>query len=92
MSMYMSEEICEGCEHAVFHDCCKRFCHCKENNESYRKHTDGTCLFKKVAAQKTAEGTAQVTTAAATPCHEHIMSMAAWNDNQRHCATCGKVY
>ena len=60
MSLYMSEEICAGCEHAVFHDCCEKFCHCKKGNESYRQYMNGTCKFKKIAAQNTAESTATV--------------------------------
>jgi len=28
MSLFSDEEICAGCTHAVFHDCCKKFCHC----------------------------------------------------------------
>jgi hypothetical protein len=55
MALYMSEDICDGCEHAVFHECCQRFCHCKEKNEPYRKYITGTCLFKKIAAQNAVE-------------------------------------
>ena len=29
MSLFSNEEVCEGCLHAVFHDCCKSFCRCK---------------------------------------------------------------
>jgi hypothetical protein len=56
MSLYMSEEICEGCEYAVFHDCCKSFCHCTEHNEDYRQHMNGTCQFKKIAVQEVIKG------------------------------------
>lgn len=59
MSLYMSEEICEDCEYAVFHECCQRFCHCTEHNESYRQYMNGTCRFKKIAAQKSVGGDLQ---------------------------------
>lgn len=43
MSLYSEEEICEGCDHAVFHDCCKKFCHCKIKMEQLANDLNGTC-------------------------------------------------
>ena len=44
MSLYSPEEICCDCELAVFHPCCKTFCHCSGHHESKRNHILGTCM------------------------------------------------
>jgi len=31
--LYSNLEVCEDCIHAVLHNCCGNFCHCKEENE-----------------------------------------------------------
>jgi len=28
MSLYTNEQVCRGCIHAVFHECCRSFCKC----------------------------------------------------------------
>ena len=45
MSLYSHEEICKGCIHAVFHECCKKFCHCEDIDLS--DHYKGKCANKK---------------------------------------------
>jgi hypothetical protein len=52
MATYMTEDICKGCEYAVFHDCCGKFCQCKEKLEGYRNYEKGTCKFKKISDKK----------------------------------------
>ena len=33
MPLFMNEEVCENCRHAVFHKCCGSFCRCKVGAE-----------------------------------------------------------
>ena len=28
MSLFTNEEVCFDCKHAIFHDCCGKFCKC----------------------------------------------------------------
>jgi len=44
MSLFTFEEICEGCENAVFHDCCGRFCRCRV--DANPDHIRGKCSEK----------------------------------------------
>jgi hypothetical protein len=43
MSLYSFEEICEGCNNAVFHSCCEKFCHCTLNLTQDANGMDNTC-------------------------------------------------
>lgn len=45
MSLFGNEEICIGCEYAIFHDCCGKFCKCNINAEPDAIH--GKCKLKK---------------------------------------------
>jgi hypothetical protein len=47
MSLFTHEEICIGCKHAHFHDCCQKFCKC-EIDES-PDHIHGKCDKKEVS-------------------------------------------
>jgi hypothetical protein len=46
MSLYSHEEICKGCELAIFHTCCGKFCKCSGNHAWSADHCEGTCSFK----------------------------------------------
>ena len=46
MSLYTFNEICRNCKNAVWHECCKSFCHCKIGEISEVNHYDGTCKHK----------------------------------------------
>lgn len=52
MSLYSYEEICEGCEYAVFHECCNSFCHCKDDATDQANCYNGKCLNKKEDIKK----------------------------------------
>jgi len=52
MSLYLKEEICQGCDYAAFHECCKSLCRCKEN------HIEGLDRCKGKCEYYTIEGTA----------------------------------
>lgn len=43
MSFFSQEEICEDCEHSIFHECCKKFCKCKINKWDTENYFRGTC-------------------------------------------------
>ena len=43
MSLYTLDEICEGCQRAVMHDCCGRFCRCRGSHEREADGINGTC-------------------------------------------------
>ena len=51
MSLFSLQEICKGCENAIWHDCCKNFCHCKKNHEQDVNGYNGTCEHKVVLPQ-----------------------------------------
>jgi len=40
---YTAEEICELCAHAIMHECCRSFCHCRLHQECERNHATGSC-------------------------------------------------
>lgn len=44
--LYTEEEICCGCEYAVFHECCDKFCRCTEGHIEEIDCLDGKCEFK----------------------------------------------
>lgn len=46
MALYTMEEICKGCQHAVFHECCGAFCRCRLNRQSLVNGVNGTCAAK----------------------------------------------
>jgi hypothetical protein len=46
MSLYSLEEICEGCIHATFHDCCNSFCRCGIKVSDDVNGYNGTCKKK----------------------------------------------
>lgn len=48
MSLYMAEEICRDCRHAVWHDCCNKMCYCLNHNEEDRDHIRGKCEHKEL--------------------------------------------
>ena len=47
MALYTTEEICNGCRHAVWHDCekCEKrnFCHCAIDAGDCRDGVSGKC-------------------------------------------------
>jgi hypothetical protein len=45
MSLYSHKEICKGCNHAVFHECCNTFCRCKEHHENEVNTVLGDCYL-----------------------------------------------
>lgn len=48
MSLFSLQEICNKCENAVWHECCKNFCHCKDGHEQTVNGYNGTCEHKVV--------------------------------------------
>ena len=46
MSLFTLEEICLACRHAVYHQCCKNFCHCKIADISEPDFYIGKCEQK----------------------------------------------
>lgn len=46
MSLYSNEEICPGCQFAVFHDCCHKFCRCTEGQQDNTNGYNGTCEYR----------------------------------------------
>ena len=55
MSLYTLDEICEGCQHAVEHDCCGRFCRCAEEHEYEVDGYNGTCPHYRLPAEPAEE-------------------------------------
>ena len=53
MNMYPEEEICDRCKHAVFHECCTKFCRCKIDKEYNRNSLGGRCKSKQRELQQT---------------------------------------
>lgn len=45
MNLYSKEEICQGCDFAVFHDCCKSLCRCMEQRIEELDYYDGRCKY-----------------------------------------------
>ena len=41
----LRELICAGCQHAVFHGCCGRFCRCRGSHEREADGIGGTCPY-----------------------------------------------
>lgn len=44
--LYSMEEICKDCTLAVFHDCCNKFCRCKEKHEEETSAVDKSCPYR----------------------------------------------
>ena len=44
MALYEHEEICKGCENAVFHECCGKFCKCLIGEDKSVNACQGTCV------------------------------------------------
>ena len=57
MSLYTLDEICEGCQHAVEHDCCGRFCRCRGSHELETDGISGTCPYHELESAASAEET-----------------------------------
>ena len=55
MSLFDHEEICEGCELAVFHSCCRKFCKCKDGHASGVDHSHGVCSWKRPSGSGNAQ-------------------------------------
>ncbi len=52
MSLFSLKEICKGCVHASWHDCCGNFCHCKNHHENDVNDYDGSCGYKVLGKQQ----------------------------------------
>jgi len=46
MSLFGLDEICRECSKAIIHECCGRFCRCKDGHEDDTSSTRGTCPYK----------------------------------------------
>jgi len=55
VSLYTLDEICEGCQHAVEHDCCGRFCRCRGSHELETDGISGTCPYHELESAAPAE-------------------------------------
>lgn len=51
MSLYTFEEICVGCDFAVWHGCCQRFCYCRKEHGDDTNNREGTCPYKRVRGE-----------------------------------------
>lgn len=49
--MYTVEEICSGCMHAIFHECCGKFCNCAIDKTAYRDTVMGHCRYMKTTIE-----------------------------------------
>jgi len=52
MSLYTHTEVCKGCIHSVFHNCCGNFCNCKINKDDEIDTYRGTCKSKEIEENK----------------------------------------
>ena len=52
MSLYSCEEVCTGCRHSNWHNCCNTFCSCDIDKEIEIDGLRGTCQYGEWPTEK----------------------------------------